>query len=120
MDSLPYRATIFMRPVGLHCGQLEMMERNFAQESDAVFWCKVMSEADSRATGVWLVAVSKGGRVLSVTREEGLSLANGLGVSVATTDLTANRLDAVLGGAGLSAEPSLAEHPAKLSLVGSA
>ena len=78
MDSLPYRATIFLRPVGLHCGPMELMERSFAKENDAVFWCRVMCEAEAQATGVWMVVRSKGGRMLELTSEQGLASAFGL------------------------------------------
>lgn len=76
MDSLPYRATIFMRPVGLHCGQIDMMERSFAREADAVFWCKVRSEAEPNATGAWIVSECRGGRMLTIVREENFALAS--------------------------------------------
>src|SRR3954452_6664431 len=95
MDVLPYRATIFLRPVGLHCGQMELMERSFAKEADAVFWCRVMCEAESQATGVWMVARSKGGRMLELTREQGLSSAVG---QTAVNQLIAGELGPVLGG----------------------
>lgn len=76
MDSLPYRATIFMRPVGLPCGRIDMMERSFAKEADAVFWCKVRTEAEPNATGVWTVSECRGGRMLTIIREENFALAN--------------------------------------------
>jgi hypothetical protein len=113
MDSLPFRATIFMRPVGLHCGQLELMERHFAQEADAVFWCKVMTEAEPHATGAWMVARSRGGRRLEMTHEQGLGGLAGLPQPVD------DHLAGVLAGAGMPAEPGLAP-PVALELVGSA
>jgi hypothetical protein len=107
MEPLPYRATIFLRPIGLHCGQLELMERSFAKEADAVFWCRVMTEAEPQATGVWFVARSKGGRLLEMTREQGFSAVPGLAPHAA---------DPL---AGVLAEAGLAE-PVKLELVGAA
>lgn len=114
MDALPYRATIFLRPVGLHCGQIDLMERSFAREADAVFWCKVMSEAEPHATGVWLVAESKGGRMLTVTREENFALASGV---AGTPAETREALGALLHG-----QPSghAAGEAVKMRLVGSA
>jgi hypothetical protein len=83
MDSLPYRATVFLRPRGLHCGRIELMERNFAQEADAAVWCRVMSEAEPLATGVWMIAESRGGRMLAVTREERFAAAMGFPMAAA-------------------------------------
>ncbi len=68
---LPYRATVF-----LDCGsgeslRLEMMERHFQKEADAIAWCKTMTVAQTEATGSWMVASSKGGRSLIITRAAG-------------------------------------------------
>ena len=77
MEALPYRATVFLRPGGSGCTAeddvpTELMERRFARERDAVEWCRVMTEAQSGATGIWLVARSAAGRSLELTRENGV------------------------------------------------
>jgi len=108
MDSLPYRATIFLRPVGLHCGQMELMERSFAKESDAVFWCRVMCEAEAQATGVWMVARSKGGRMLELTSEQGLaSIVGGLSAvnQLMAAEGPAGSLGRALGGPAVGVGP---------------
>lgn len=110
MDSLPYRATIFMRPVGLHCGQIDMMERSFAREADAVFWCKVRSEAEPNATGVWIVSECRGGRMLTITREENFALANGF--DAPAHSLAHAPFGSLLGGSDVV--------PGKVSLIRSA
>jgi hypothetical protein len=90
MESLPYRATVLLRPHTIPAcrdeyfaitgstsrefetgGELQLMERFFAREADAVQWCNVMAEAEPQATGAWFVAVCAGGRVLRVAREAG-------------------------------------------------
>ena len=113
LESLPYRATIFLRPVGLHYGQLELMERNFAKEADATVWCRVMTEAEPRATGAWMVAKSNGGRVLKLTHEQGLESVTGRAegrLAVPAGDELAD----VLGRAGLP------DEPAEVKLLGAA
>ena len=108
MDSLPYRATIFLRPVGLHCGQMELMERSFAKESDAVFWCRVMCEAEAQATGVWMVARSKGGRMLELTCEQGLaSIVGPNAVNQLVAAEGPGELGRVLGGTSVRPESTL-------------
>jgi len=76
MEALPYRATVFLRPGGPRGteddGPVELMERRFARERDAIEWCRVMTEAQCGATGIWLVARSKPGRSLELTRENGV------------------------------------------------
>ena len=113
-ESLPYRATVFLRPMGLHCGQLELMERNFARESDAAVWCRVMTEAEPRATGAWMVAKSKGGRLLKLTREQGMESLTGRPEGRMAVAVARDELAEVLGRAGLPAEP------AEVKLLGAA
>jgi hypothetical protein len=77
MEALPYRATVFLRPDGPRGteeddGPVELIERRFARERDAVEWCRVMTEAQRGATGIWLVARSMPGRSLELTRENGV------------------------------------------------
>ena len=79
MEALPYRATVFLRPGASRCteaeaedGPTELMERRFARERDAVEWCRVMTEAQRGATGIWLVARSTAGRSLELLRENGV------------------------------------------------
>jgi hypothetical protein len=76
MEALPYRATVFLRPGGPRRteddGPVELMERRFARERDAIDWCRVMTEAQGGSTGIWLVARSKPGRSLELTRENGV------------------------------------------------
>ena len=76
MEALPYRATVFLRPDGPQSTEdgppVELMERRFARERDAIDWCRVMTEAQCGATGIWLVARSKPGRSLELTRENGV------------------------------------------------
>jgi hypothetical protein len=76
MEALPYRATVFLRPGGSRSteddGPMELMERRFARERDAVEWCRVMTEAQRGATGIWLVARSTAGRSLELMRENGV------------------------------------------------
>ena len=95
---MPYRATVLMRyadHMGLPCEQMELVERHFAKEADAIVWCRVMTEAEPHATGVWFVACEKAGRSLTVTRENGLSAAIETPAGV--------ELDGVLAGAGMIA-----------------
>jgi hypothetical protein len=79
MEALPYRATVFLRPGGSRSAEddgpmelMELMERRFARERDAVEWCRVMTEAQRGATGIWLVARSTAGRSLELMRENGV------------------------------------------------
>jgi hypothetical protein len=79
MEALPYRATVFLRPGGPRGteeddgdGPAELIERRFARERDAVEWCRVMTEAQPGATGIWLVARLARGRSLELTRENGV------------------------------------------------
>jgi hypothetical protein len=123
MDLLPYRATIFLRPAGLSCGQLELMERSFAKENDAVFWCRVMCEADPQATGVWMVARSKGGRMLELTSEQGLASAVGQAAmnQLMTTGPGAAELGSVLAGTTIRPKsPLVGMDPMGVELVAGA
>src|SRR4051812_8918682 len=76
MEALPYRATVFLRPDGPQSTEdgppVELMERRFARERDAIDWCRVMTEAKCGSIGIWLVARSKPGRSLELTRENGV------------------------------------------------
>ncbi len=128
-NTLPYRATIFLKSGATpEVGQLmrsscesshyepiealELMERSFAKEADAVVWCNVMTEAEPLATGVWFVAKSLGGRMLVVTRETGLAPT---GAMLGARD----ELGGVLAEAGLRAA-GLTLEPAKLEAIGCA
>lgn len=77
MGVLPYRATVFICG---GCEPLNLIERDFARETDAVKWCRVMTEAKDFATGQWMVARKAGAREREVTRE------NGLGTPVAAME----------------------------------
>ena len=77
MEALPYMATVFLRLGGPRRtegddGPVELIERRFARERDAIDWCRVMTEGQCGATGIWLVARSKPGRSLELTRENGV------------------------------------------------
>jgi hypothetical protein len=76
MEALPYRATVFLRPDRPRRteddGPVELIERRFARERDAIDWCRVMTEAKRGSTGIWLVARSLPGRSLELTRENGV------------------------------------------------
>lgn len=80
---------------------MELMERSFAKETDAVFWCRVMCEAEAQATGVWMVARNKGGRMLELTSEQGLaSIAGVAAVNQLMAADGVGELGRVLGGPG--------------------
>lgn len=135
MGSLPYRAMVFLRQGPMRAmhiadgpddierqrGQdgaipLDLMERCFAREADAVQWCSVMSEAEPQATGAWFVTASRGGRMMRITREAGLSST----IGVAAVGSSAEALGDVLAAAGMPASPALTSEPVRLKPVGSA
>lgn len=62
---------------------MELMERMFADEADAVSWCRVMTAAKHESTGVWMVAKAKPGRTWSVACEQGISSNTGARQEVA-------------------------------------
>ena len=91
---------------------LDLMERSFARESDALLWCNVMSEAEPQATGLWYVAMSRGGRSMSITRNS--ELFESAADRVAGTP---EGQDGVLANAELP--NSAIRHPIQLESVGS-
>ena len=137
MESLPYRATVFLRPAGLDCepfggpfgcridglGSMELMERMFATEADAVRWCRVMTEGRSEAAGIWMVARSKGGRMLELRREHGLmaaalevALPAAAGINAVPALSAADETHEVLLGTALALKPNFVE-PGTASLL---
>ena len=133
-ESLPYRATVFLRCVDVRENDsgrrdtnasepglpvppesVDLMERCFAKEDDAVIWCNVMSEAEPQATGVWFVALSRGGRLMTITREDGLRVKHDRSARV-----DGHEFDAVLAAAGMASSAELACKPVRLEAVGSA
>lgn len=72
--SLQFRATVFLRPT-VDGEPVTLMERHFAKEGDAVTWCRVMTEAQPQASGLWFVAAARNGRVLALAREAGIAQA---------------------------------------------
>ena len=121
MDTLPYRATVFLRPAEPPCGQIELMERLFAGEADAVCWCRVMIQADPRATGAWMVVKARRGRVLELARESGLLAAGHApgAIDPAPEPATADVLDGVLLG-GAASEVELGVARARMDLMAGA
>ncbi len=71
---LPYRATVFLEAEEGEGRRLEMIERHFQKEADAVTWCKTMTIAQARSNGAWMVASSAGGRSLTITRAVGFPI----------------------------------------------
>ena len=71
---LPYRATVFLEAEDGEGRRLEMIERHFKKEADAVSWCKTMTIAQIRSNGAWMVASSNGGRSLTITRAAGFPI----------------------------------------------
>jgi hypothetical protein len=66
MDTLSFRATVFLQTGESPAGRIEMLERYFLRQADATTWCQVMTQAMSGACGSWMVARTLGGRVMEL------------------------------------------------------